>query len=329
MKRWVKGFIITGVVMLCAGTGMTAAAAVMSHGRIGDRDSLGRTRQFYNDYLRNILPARWSEELEPLAQQLEDGLTFDEDDWQDWWDSQDFSDGNVEGVLDDLGQRIDENLKLPSKDEMKLAASYQNVNSLELQVEGGFVKVVENGDLHQQINIYIADQPKWRVTSEKDEDSAGEISVKYRYSGTRNVSDQMVGIVEVPAGFRFSETELKARGGVIKADGITAGKVNLEAEGGAVLAQELTADNLELDIKGGAMTASGQVNNKVEAEVKAGAAVLTLNGSKEDFSYETDNAAGTIRIDGYAPSTLRQLNGVKKMELNCTAGSLKINFKGR
>lgn len=318
MKRWVKGFIITGAVMLCAGTGMTAAAAVMSRGRIVNGDSLGKTRQFYNDYLRGILPARWSEEFDPLAQRLEDGLTFADEGRQD---SQDFSDSGADGMLKDL--------QIPSKDEMKLAASYKDVTSLELQVEGGIVEVIENGDLHQQINIYIEDRPKWNVISDNDTDSPGELSVNYRYSDNWNVPGRLAGIVEVPAGFRFDETELEARGGVIKTSRLIAGKMSLDAEGGAILAEDLTADSLKVDIKAGAVTAGGKVNHKVEAEVKAGTAVLSLKGSKEDYSYETDSVAGTISVDGYAPSSLGQWNGAKKMELDCTAGSLRINFKGR
>lgn len=325
MKKWVKGFMITGIVMLCAGTGMTAAAAVMSHGRIGSEDSLGKTRQFYNEHLKDILPAHWGDELDSVVVKVEDGLTFGDDGWSDWWEDRDFSD--TDGTLQNLEQRIEKNIEIPSRDEMRLAASYDNVSALDLQVEGGAVKVVENRDLNRQINVYIETKSGWNVTSERDDDSSGEISINYRYHGDWKRPSHPTGIVEVPAGFHFDEAKLKAKGAVITANELMAGKLSLEAEGGALFAGNLTADSLDAEVKAGALAASGKVSSKVETEVKAGAAALTLDGRVEDYSYETDSLSGTVSVDGHFPTSLHQYHGAKRMELNCSAGALKINFK--
>lgn len=325
MKKWVKGFLITGIALLCAGTATTAAVAVLSHGRIGDADSLVKTKQFYDDYLKGILPAHWGDELDSVADKAADGLTFGDDGWSDWWEDQDFSDTN--GAIRNLGQRIKENVEIPSKDEMKLAASYDNVSSLDLQVEGGAVKVVENKDLNRQVNVYIEAKPGWSVKSERDDDSSGELSIHYRYQGDWKQSYHLTGIVEVPAGFQFDEAKLKAKGGVITADGLAAGKMNLETEAGVVFAENLTADSLEAETKAGVLAASGKAANKVEADVKAGAAAITLEGRAEDYTYETDRVAGAVSVDGHFPSSLQQYQGAKRMELNCSAGALKINFK--
>lgn len=329
MKRWVKGFAVAGVVMLCAGAGITALAGVMSGGRIGRVSDSRRAMSFFHNHVRDYLPFNLGDEIEDDIRSAMDEVDFS-------WTGTDgkvhhrYEGAEEDYLLDsDIWDESYDNWKISPKEEMTLVTTYKDVRELEVSADGAALEIVENSALKDQINIYMKKKDNWEVNCKTD-DHPGEISVEYRYRGHSVETGYVEGIIEIPAGYRFDELKIEINGGIVKVPAAAAGELKLEANGGEISAPSFTADTLKLEVNGGIVNAAGSANRKVETEVNAGVVTLKLNGSRTDYFYEIENEMGEITVDGLSRSEVYELHrnsGTKKMELECNMGTISVKFE--
>lgn len=328
MKKWMKGFIITGTVLLGAGTGITALAGAMGG--------------------RNYLPGRYRwERIGAIARRInhhpgwEGGIWNDSDYWEDLEDElEDWDDENWRqygGEYKDEWKNSWEEYKAVwdiwndrriSKEGMTLAASYQNVGKLDLQVRNALVRIVENDELDGEIAIYWKKDPHSRIRHYLEDD--GELSIEYYDS--RNNNGYAEGIIEIPEGYTFSEADLEVNAGKLEISCLSASELKLDAKAAAIQLSSFKAKELDADVKAGYIEAAGSVSGNAEAEASTGQIKLVLEGKNTDYNYSSKGNMGTIKIGGEVHSGVftkeeRNNNAGKELELISNLSSIEIAFK--
>lgn len=350
MKKWMKGLTVTGIILLCAGTGITALAAAAGAGG-------GRTLISQN----HISPKMGS-----LISKVVHGSTFGilgnrgslwngfyndyDDDYDDMYDSDydDMYDSDYDDMYngnygDDYNITYDSNgnysydksydmsITVSPKEEMVLAATYKGVKKIELDAKASWVKVVENADLKDEIAIYVKEKKNTGVRHSKKGDTS--VSVEFytdrRIIGRDNFYAE--GIIEIPVGYRFVEADMSVEAGEMEIASIIADDLSLSSQAGMLYARNFSAGRLSMDSEAGGIKASGDVLTELEADAQAGSIELLLTGSKNDFKVSLDNSMGQITVgdDTYSGLAIEKSYGSgnpKRAELDCSAGSILIDF---
>lgn len=283
MRKWMKGFAVTGVILLLTGTAVTALAAVagnLTYGRGGFR----------------------------------------------YW-TNDFFEGEVLGQIGDVVIR---DSQICSKEEMKLVGSFEKITKIEIESRRAAVKIVENGELTDEIRVYLKEDRNAGIATENDE--AGELKIQYSWLRRRG-GGYTQGIVEVPAGYRFREVELEAKAGMLTVQRIAADELDVSVQAAEVNLDHFDAGNADFTVAAGNLTAIGAIERRLETEAKAGSITVELAGNEKDYNYELENAVGSTVIGGSGYSGLSRDKSInygadKTVLVDCAAGSVEILFTG-
>lgn len=309
MKKWMKGMLIAGIVLLVVGIGITITAATVGGYTTGRR-----------------IAGYWIEEH------------IDTD-----------TVGYVKDIIwhsteRDRDEKEYDSVEYTSVEDMTLFGTIQNAEELQklsLSAEQTAVRIEEAEGLSGEIRIYIKEDANFRVQIEENsEEKEAEISFDYQ----RRRHNHGEAIVQIPAGSRFVQLDAEMNAGYMKLSGVKAENMNLESSAAELIAEQLEAGTLELTVKAASMTVSGTVSQSLETEVEAGAAVVSLGGTDNDYSYRVKNAVGSVRIgtDEYSgianfgsnknqsDSAYRSggsSGAAKHIEVDCAAGSVEIDFR--
>ena len=293
MKKWMKGLTIAGVVMIFAGTGISALAGVAG----GIRSNYFGMRPF-----RRV--------MERVVYRNNSIIPFQE------WDDDDY-DYNYSYDVNDIS----------SKGEMTMVGSYKGIKNLELKVGNAIVKVVENPELSDELVFYMKNK-EYCSFSQDTEDGGTGISVVYRSSKSRYHAE---GILEIPIGFKFDEADFVVGAGELYVSSVLAKSLKLDVAAGNLTVEAFEADELEVDVAAGEARARGLINSDLEADLEAGSIDLSLAGQQTDFQYRLNCAMGNIQVGDteYSAFAMKEnLNSGagKKADLNCNMGEIKVTF---
>ena len=320
MKRWMKGIAIAGVTLLFIGTAITALAAAVGNVK----------REPFNTLTRNHIGSRV---LERFDHAFGSGRDYDDD----FYDYDDYDEYEAEPDLsEEWLNESDQDFYIAPKEEMKLIGSYRNITKIEIEAERAAVKIVENPELSDEIRVYMKEERYADVETDND-GMNNELSVDYSFAHGKawpnKATGYTQGIVEVPAGYRFREAELKTKAGYMEAGNIHADELEAKAQAGEVLIGRFMAANAEFEVEAGSVVAAGDFSASLEAKAKAGAITVLLPGSENDYNYYIENAVGNVVIGDTVYSGLsndKKINSGsgKTVEIDCAAGSAKIEFTG-
>ena len=106
-------------------------------------------------------------------------------------------------------------------------------------------------------------------------------------------------------------------------------KASIKLNAGAVKAKDYNGKNLEVEVSAGSCDLSGAFYETLDLSCSAGSINIESSLSEEEYSYDLDQTAGSIRING---DSYKEYNNTNKEAKNsivakCDAGSIKIDTK--
>lgn len=318
MKRLIKWLVILGVLFCVGGMGVAAAGAAMGGARYAGR-------AFHEAGWR--IGHHW-------------------DRWHDGIDDFDFSEDSA--LPEDSGLPKDSGLPDETEDFLWQEETADFTMSESQEVENRSMKETVQYDNIREIEVESFGNVTWK---ESDELAAGQVRIEkledgedYQYRQRGDELKILRGvypggkmnsiIISVSANTRLAEVSIEEKAGEFRADRIQAGELSLEAEGAVIIARNVKADTLELDAKAGEIFCQADVAREISVECDMGDVRLSLDGRKEDFSYEMECNAGQILLGGiggqesYDTHWEREIinPGGKWMELECRAGNIAVEY---
>lgn len=305
MKRFMKWMVILGVLISAAGLGMIAAGAAMGGARYAVwalKDAVWRSGYHWEHWHRYP-----DEPLEAVGiyQEGEDGTPEEK---------------HIEVTI----PRDLENGEISVKEEVL----FENVRELEVEVFGN-VLWKESAELKEgQIRIQKCnDGEDYRYAQKQDK---LKILPEAYPKGVMNSI-----VILVPEGVRLQELHVEASAGEFWADRLQAEEISLESNGAVITVLHVQADQLELEASAGVIECRAEEVREVSAECDMGQIGLSLQGKKEDFSYELECDMGQILLGGTDEGDQgihweKEIEnpGVKNVELECRAGAIAVDYFG-
>ena len=323
MNRLIKWSVILGIMVSLVGIGVITAGAMMGGGYYMEWVLREAVREGWDYGRRSMRNSRFYEDWEALEEK-----------------------GNLEGTYnlavpeEIMGPEeiltLDENSVREQLESGEISIqntmNYEQVRELEVEVFGN-VLLQESEDLTDgQVRIEIVgDGENYQYRQKRD-----KLEIKPTVSMYTDHYQENTIILSLPVGTYLNEVEVNARAGAFFADRLLAKEISLQAEAGTVAVKQIQTEELSLDVKAGSVQCGGAVTREVSAECNLGEIQLTLEGKKEDYSYEMECDMGTIFLGGEIPEEypyqgvhwekdMINPNG-KKVELECKAGSISVNF---
>lgn len=158
-------------------------------------------------------------------------------------------------------------------------------------------------------------------------------------------------VLYIPEGQYFEKVDIELGAGMMALNDVTAKDVSLEVGAGQVQAANLQAEQLkasvgagEIDLDSmnidvlhaevgmGELKGSGSINKSADIECAMGNIELKLAGSRQDFNYRLELAAGNLDLGKDSYSGLAQERRIdndadKNMEIECSMGNVTIRFE--
>ncbi len=126
--------------------------------------------------------------------------------------------------------------------------------------------------------------------------------------------------------------DISVEAGKLTVDFLEAGEMTASLGAGIVILNNANLQNAKLSVGAGSMSIDGQITGNVDADCAMGSLQMNLQGNIKDFNYELQCMAGNIVLNGEKYSGINEGmligNAAEKgMDLDCTVGSMKIDFK--
>lgn len=306
MRRWLKWMLAGGVVCCLAGAGVITAGTVMG-GSLVPRHSLRHGIETGR--------SRWAEQISQDAQKIA---------------GEPSEATEVTEATEKIGQ-------WPSAgtDEAPLisADAYEGVRMLVLELNCNAVELREDEALTGNTVMvgrgqtsgaaYLIRQDGARLKLEPDSDHGQETALEPL-------------IIFIPQGYTFDEVEVENHMGDFQAEMLQAGKLSLDCDGGAITIGDGSVRNLEVDCSAGNVECLAVADTRLEVECRAGAVTVMLDGVWEDYDYALEWDVGQILLNGEEPREFSGLHRKQRLdhhtgreaEVDCSAGSVTVNFSG-
>ncbi|MDF2511735.1 MAG: hypothetical protein K0S04_1601 [Herbinix sp.] len=242
--------------------------------------------------------------------------------------------------------------------EVSFKESYQNVESIDLQVAYGQV-IIKNGDtfsidathmVENNLKSYLKDGT-WYIKGDSFTDrrvfginfSLGDIG---RWN--RQYNPKIV--VTVPEGFQAESFNIDVGAGDVQIDSINAKEGDISVDAGRLTVDHIKIDNtssysvdagqmtlndvelkdISLDCGVGYITVNGQLTGENDISCDVGQIELSLKGDKEDYSYDIISDVGNVTINGWkyynGRSTIDNKTG-NNLNLDCGIGKITVDFQ--
>lgn len=163
---------------------------------------------------------------------------------------------------------------------------------------------------------------------------AGDSLCLNMVGNTKSYDEDSVGRIclYVPEQFSFKEAKISLGAGQIN------GKTDLQVKdmeialgAGEIRLSALTVEKLQAQVGAGSLIFKGDIGQKADVECAMGNVEMTLNGSKNDYNYEVEAAAGDVNVGGQSFGGLAGKWGIENdaprdIDVECAMGSVFIKF---
>lgn len=316
MKKWMIGLAVAGGVFCLAGVGMIAGG-VMMYGT-GERQAPPWLVRIEDDF------SAVSEELVEIPESPMEIAAGDTG-------SGDKSEGaETAGANETAGNSESVKTESPIPD----GQIYENVRSLELEILGEQVRVMESADLKEgQIQaVQSGEGADYRVFQE-----GKELKVRLPQAISRSNAENM-GMkqltIYIPASFEFEQIELEHVAGSFYAERLFARELSVELISGTVDIAGGSVKELEIECISGSCRCMAAAEYSASVENISGDTSICLTGAEDDFDYEIEAGGGSIYFNGeeqktfensWKESHLNHQTG-RDVELSCASGTITVEY---
>lgn len=324
MKKFMKGCAITALIFILLGLILGVSGSLghgstrFSLGEILSAVTLGRISGEEVDDWSNGVTEQIQENMSDVHYDLEDNVDFDSD--------YEVQTGTVESYV--LGDR------------------QQGITELNIEA-GGCVMTIQAS----QDDSFRVEAGGMRRFQGYVED--GTMVIRGTSIVRTNSGDTFNGWIHlyVPEGYYFEQAALDLGAGSLTVDNLQTGNLGAYVGAGQIVFHELHADQAILDcgmgqlvvddfysrtvdatVGMGSLRLTGEVTERLTGECSMGELKATLTGEQTDFNYDLNCGMGELKIgddsyNGLAQEKQINNNASKTMELNCSMGSLVVEFK--
>ena len=253
----------------------------------------------------------------------------DDDDWDDYDDEDlnEFFDKEFSRNKDKFDK------KYPIKRNYEYTPS-DNIRSLDIDV-GAAMIVMERGE---NFSVGIYSGKKRNITSRIESDGKLKISEAHasakRYKGLKHYKALVR--ISVPADTVFDELDLQINAATFYADRIslTVQEFSVELNAGTVRIkkpEQFLCFGTDIDCNAGSIIVEGALRGRTDIDCTAGQVVLKIDGADEAYSWDTDAALGSVKInDNSVSGNSRQRSAAKEknhIDISCAVGSVDISIE--
>ena len=328
MKNLIKVLVTIAVVLMCVGLILVLAsfAGGTNFKKLGNL-----LHDTYDSSCgRHIGGRRIVKSLANGIEALTDGdYDYDDDDWDDYDD-------------DDLNEFFDKefslndaefNKKYPIKRNYEYTPS-DNITSLDIDVGAARI-FMERGE---NFSVKIFSGKKRNITSRLESDGRLKIDEEHtsakRYKGLKNY--KAIVRISVPADTVLDELDLQINAAAFYADRIslTVQEFSAELNAGAIRIkkpEQFLCFGTDIDCNAGSIIVEGALRGRTDIDCTAGQVVLKIDGADEAYSWDTDAALGSVKInDNSVSGNSRQRSAAKEknhIDISCAVGSVDISIE--
>lgn len=136
----------------------------------------------------------------------------------------------------------------------------------------------------------------------------------------------------VPKDYFFEQVKITVGAGEINgSSAFRAAELKIELAAGEINLSNVEAGNLDAEVGAGVLAFAGNILQSVNAECGMGELSLQLTGTKTDYNYDVEVAAGEVTIDnesfgGIAGERKINNNASKNVAVECAMGNIDISF---
>ena len=326
MKNLIKVLVTIAVVLMCVGLILVLAsfAGGTNFKKLGNllHDS------YDSSCGRHIGGRRIVKSLANGIEALTDE-DYDDDDWDDYADDDlnEFFDKEFSRNKDEFDK------KYPIKRNYEYTPS-DNITSLDIDVAAARI-FMERGE---NFSVKIFSGKKRNIISRLESDGKLKIDEEHasakRYKGL-NPYKALVRI-RVPADTVLDELDLQIDAAAFYADRIslTAQKFSAELNAGAIRIkkpEQFLCFGTDIDCNAGSIIVEGALRGRTDIDCTAGQVVLKIDGADEAYSWDTDAALGSVKInDNSVSGNSRQRSAAKEknhIDISCAVGSVDISIE--
>ena len=314
MKKWMKVILISGGVLVAAGTVMITAAAVSGgeNCRMGfpGYERMHRYEQMHGD--REYVPVEGNQ------------VTADSR-------AESPAKGSSQADFPDPGQ-------LASGQAADQA--FTNVAELDLKNCAGAARITESDELEEgEILVrQLGEGQDYRIWQEGRELSIA-VPERLKKNGPNwglNGEIAMKDVeIFVPAGFQFQELSIETVSGSFTADVIYARELSMEAVSGSIEILGGAVNYLDAENVSGFISCMAAADTEASAENISGDTFLYMAGDIGNYDYEVERAGGEIVLTG---STVvdysKQMGNTRidnrtgqSIDLECVGGSIMVQYE--
>lgn len=162
-----------------------------------------------------------------------------------------------------------------------------------------------------------------------------EIEEKGGYTWKRNRKNNTAYVVlTLPENTRLDELDISLNAGALSLNhrSLTVNELSVELNAGAVSIRDITSSHTDIDCNAGSVRIDGRLRGQTDADCNAGKIDLTVDSGGEDYSWDTQAALGSIRVNDSFSSGLtnRGRSGGKKanhLDLSAAVGSIDVSIR--
>lgn len=173
-----------------------------------------------------------------------------------------------------------------------------------------------------QITVYL---PEGIELREANIDISAGVADLRDLSAEQFVLDMSAGTVRfADLNTHYCEVEMSA--GTLDIRGLQATEVKLDTSAGDMEIDRLNTALLTLESSAGDAEIRGTISDYCKVDISAGSVDMLLSGSAENYTATIDRSAGSISYDGESYKDARIGAGEGRMDLECSAGSINVEF---
>ena len=162
-----------------------------------------------------------------------------------------------------------------------------------------------------------------------------EIEEKGGFNWKRNRKNNTAYVVlTLPENTRLDELDISLNAGALSLNhrSLTVNELSVELNAGAVSIRNITSSHTDIDCNAGSVRIDGRLRGQTDADCNAGKIDLTVDSGGEDYSWDTQAALGSIRVNDSFSSGLtnRGRSGGKKtnpLDLSAAVGSIDVSIR--
>lgn len=245
------------------------------------------------------------------------------------------SDDDWDEDLDDMYE-ADEDLREAYAELKSLPLSFtddykgKTVRSIEIDLSAVLIDIEQGETLAVSVR-----QGRRRSVYGSLKNGVLEIEEKGGYTWKRNRKNNTAYVVlTLPENTRLDELDISLNAGALSLNhrSLTVNELSVELNAGAVSIRNITSSHTDIDCNAGSVRIDGRLRGQTDADCNAGKIDLTVDSGGEDYSWDTQAALGSIRVNDSVSSGLtnRGRSGGKKanhLNLSAAVGSIDVSIR--